>query len=204
MIVSINQPAYLPWMGYFDRIRRSDLHIVLDTVQFEKGSFVNRNQIVTRRNGSCWLTLPVRRAPTIAEMTIAEGAERIVEKNCWTLEQNLDHPVLDELVRAMLTARSGDPMVRHLLHVSSVICEELKIVTPIEYASDFEPTGTKSDLVLDICKKAGATTYLSGPYGRSYLDLGAFADAGIAVEFHEANPAWVGKSAVQTIAEVAR
>ena len=58
MILSINQPAYLPWLGYFDRIERSDVHVVLDHVQFEKNSFVNRNKI---RNGNdwTWLTVPV-------------------------------------------------------------------------------------------------------------------------------------------------
>jgi hypothetical protein len=58
MIVSINQPAYLPWLGYFHRIAVSDAHIVLDTVQFEKNSFTNRNKVRTRE-GWCWLTVPV-------------------------------------------------------------------------------------------------------------------------------------------------
>src|SRR4051812_8168590 len=58
MVVSINQPAYLPWLGYFDRIARSDLHVVLDDVQFEKNSFVNRNK-VRIKDGWCWLTVPV-------------------------------------------------------------------------------------------------------------------------------------------------
>ena len=52
MIVSINQPAYLPWLGYFHRIAISDIHIVLDHVQFEKNSFVNRNKIRTKGMGA--------------------------------------------------------------------------------------------------------------------------------------------------------
>ena len=59
MIVSINQPAYLPWLGYFDRIAKSDLHIVLDTVQFEKNSFINRNKIRVGDTWS-WLTVPIK------------------------------------------------------------------------------------------------------------------------------------------------
>ncbi len=58
MIVSIHQPAYLPWLGYLDRIARSDLFIFLDNVQFERNSFTNRNQIKTA-NGPVWLTVPV-------------------------------------------------------------------------------------------------------------------------------------------------
>ena len=58
MIVSINQPAYLPWLGYFHRIAISDLHIILDHVQFEKNSYTNRNKIRTPE-GWNWLTVPV-------------------------------------------------------------------------------------------------------------------------------------------------
>src|SRR5262249_28506311 len=59
MIVSVNQPAYLPWLGYFHRIAASDVHVVLDHVQFEKNSYVNRNKVRTDP-GWCWLTVPVK------------------------------------------------------------------------------------------------------------------------------------------------
>ena len=58
MKISINQPAYLPWLGYFDRIDYADIHIVLDHVQFEKNSFTNRNKI-TSNHGPHWITIPV-------------------------------------------------------------------------------------------------------------------------------------------------
>ena len=58
MIISINQPAYLPWLGYFDRIIKSDLHIILDNVQFEKNSMTNRNKARTI-NGWTWLSIPL-------------------------------------------------------------------------------------------------------------------------------------------------
>ena len=52
--MSAHQPAYLPWLGYLDKIKRSDIFIFLDTVQFEKNSFTNRNKIKTK-NGPIWL-----------------------------------------------------------------------------------------------------------------------------------------------------
>ena len=59
MILSAHQPAYLPWLGYFDKIIKSDVFVFLDTVQFEKNSFINRNKIKTPQ-GSVWLTVPVK------------------------------------------------------------------------------------------------------------------------------------------------
>ncbi|HMC74088.1 MAG TPA: WbqC family protein, partial [Terriglobales bacterium] len=71
MIISINQPAYLPWLGYFHRIAVSDMHIVLDSVQFEKNSFTNRNKARTAQ-GWCWLTVPVKTAGRFGELNIRE------------------------------------------------------------------------------------------------------------------------------------
>ena len=59
MIVTAHQPAYLPWLGYFDKIARADVFVFLDDVQFEKNSFINRNKIKTAQGGQ-WLTIPVR------------------------------------------------------------------------------------------------------------------------------------------------
>src|SRR5690349_4906262 len=71
MIVSINQPAYFPWLGYFHRIATSDLHIVLDHVQFEKNSFVNRNRVRTVE-GSAWMTVPVKTSGKFGDLPICE------------------------------------------------------------------------------------------------------------------------------------
>ncbi|MCB0360768.1 MAG: WbqC family protein, partial [Bdellovibrionales bacterium] len=74
--VAIHQPAYLPWLGYFERIFRSDVFVFLDSVQFEKNSFTNRNKIKTA-HGEQWLTVPVKAKGhtelSIAELGIADG-----------------------------------------------------------------------------------------------------------------------------------
>jgi len=58
MIVAIHQPQYLPWLGYFDKMNRADAFVLLDTVQFKKNEFQNRNQI-KGPGGPQWLTVPV-------------------------------------------------------------------------------------------------------------------------------------------------
>ncbi len=58
MIVSVHQPQYLPWLGYFDKIERSDIFVFLDNVQFKKNEWQNRNKIKTSE-GWQWLSVPV-------------------------------------------------------------------------------------------------------------------------------------------------
>jgi hypothetical protein len=62
---------------------------------------------------------------------------------------------------------------------------DLGITTPLLFSSDLGVDGTKSELVLNLCQKAGATTYLSGALGRDYLDESAFTRAGVAVRYQD-------------------
>ncbi|MFH0823907.1 MAG: WbqC family protein, partial [Pseudomonadota bacterium] len=91
MIVSINQPAYLPWLGYFHRIARSDLHIVLDHVQFEKHGFIHRNRVKSAM-GWCWLTVPVRTGGRFGNISIKtaeiDNTRDWARKHRMTLEQS--------------------------------------------------------------------------------------------------------------------
>ena len=59
MIVAIHQPQYLPWLGYFDKIDKADIFVLLDDVQYKKNEWQNRNKILTA-TGWQWLTVPVK------------------------------------------------------------------------------------------------------------------------------------------------
>jgi hypothetical protein len=59
MIVAVHQPQYLPWLGYFDKMLKADVFCYLDTVQYKKNEWQNRNRIRTAQ-GWQWLTVPVR------------------------------------------------------------------------------------------------------------------------------------------------
>ena len=58
MKVAIHQPQYLPWLGYLDKLDSADVFIILDTVQFKKHEWQNRNRIRTKE-GWQWLTVPI-------------------------------------------------------------------------------------------------------------------------------------------------
>ena len=60
MIVAAHQPHFLPWLGYLDKLAKSDLFVVMDDLQYEKENFQNRNRLKLDR-GAHWLTVPLLR-----------------------------------------------------------------------------------------------------------------------------------------------
>lgn len=191
MIVSIHQPAYLPWLGYFDKIARADLFIWLDNVQFQKNSFQNRNKILTK-DGPTWLTVPMRTSGALYETPLKDveidNSKNWRAKHLASIRMNYAKaPCFGDCFPALARFyerewRTLDLLCFEMLDYFNTL---LGVVTPIRRASDMGAEGAKSDLVLDLCRKAGATTYLSGALGRDYLDLASFAKAGIAVEFQD-------------------
>ena len=191
MIISINQPAYLPWLGYFNRIVRSDLHIVLDHVQFEKNSFTNRNKILL--NGQpIWLTVPVLTKGNFKNINI--NSLKIDSQVNW--EKKHWSSIQQAYSKSLHWSEFKDPLSNLYSSSSDLLNEVLDkslqffikcfgIITPIEFSSNYDFKEKKSDLVLEICKKFKATKYLSGPFGRSYLEECNFNKMGIEIVYDD-------------------
>ncbi|MFC1492108.1 WbqC family protein [Nitrospinota bacterium] len=189
MIVSIHQPAYLPWLGHFHKIFLSDVFVFLDTVQLEKNGFVNRNRVRTH-SGVQWLTLPVlmkgHMDKTIGEMKI-NPTVRWKEKHLRTIEQAYHtRPHYERYAKGIedLIGDAGESLSDFLLEMLRFFLDALgmgdKRIVP---ASELNPEGKRSEMLLDICKKVGADVYLSGDGAKEYLDEAPFREAGIGVEF---------------------
>lgn len=192
MIVSIHQPAYLPWLGYFDKIRKADLFIYLDTVQFQKNSFQNRNKIRTK-SGPIWLTVPMETSGKLYTTPLSDMAidprQNWQSKHLAAIKMNYSRASQFERILPMI-----EPFYQRPWDRLSPLCWEmmlefnrqLNIGTRIVKASEMDGiAGGKSDLVLNLCRAAGATTYLSGSLGRDYLNLDDFTAAGIDVVFQD-------------------
>jgi WbqC-like protein family len=190
LIVAIHQPAYLPWLGYLARIAAVDAFVFLDTVQFEKNSFINRNKIKSS-TGPVWLTVPVQQkghlSKALREVEIDESTDWRT-KHLRTIEQNYRRAPYFQVRQEYLEQLVG----RGNSALSDLCFEQLKfwtqaltISTPILRASNLPVAGTKSDLVLNICKHLNATAYLSGPLGKGYLDEASFQQAGISISYHQ-------------------
>ncbi len=191
MIVSINQPAYLPWLGYFHRIAVSDAHVVLDHVQFEKNSFTNRNKIRTP-DGSCWLTVPVMTSGRFGDLPINQieiaNNQGWAAKHWKSLRLNYakapyfgQHAPYFEGVFSRpwhrLSDLAGD--------ITAYLLDAFSIRTKMHTSSQMSASGKKDELVLNLCRELGASVYLSGPLGRNYLREEMFHEAGIEVRYDD-------------------
>jgi hypothetical protein len=177
----------MPWLGYFDKIVQSDIFVFLDTVQFKKNEFQNRNKIKTSQ-GWQWLTVPVvyKYPEHIDEVNINNRIDWR-KKHMRTLEINYQKapycrdlfPTLKEFYAANseLLSEVNRESVLMLLKILGVH-KETKVASEL---GDFpeEP----SERLAAICESLGADTYLSGAAGSDYLDLKPFNERGIRVEF---------------------
>jgi len=193
MILSAHQPAYLPWLGYFDKIARADVFVYLDTVQFEKNSFINRNQIKTSQ-GALWLTIPVKtKGHTSASLRTTEidDAQHWRTKHLKSIEMNYRKaPRFEERfpkIEALLRLPVSN-LAEYCFHQLRFWLDELAIDTRIVRSSELQVDSTKSDLVLDLCRNLSAGHYLSGALGRDYLIEDDFKKSGITIEYQSYSP----------------
>jgi hypothetical protein len=191
MILSINQPAYFPWLGYFERIASSDVHIILDHVQFEKNSMTNRNKVKTSQ-GWAWLTVPVCSKGEFGDLSISSlkiSQNKKWKKKHWnTIRAAYSKtPFFNEHSEFFeeIYSKEWDKLEPLMNEITNYLLDALSISTKIIRSSELDPKESKSELILELCKKAGATTYLSGPFGRDYLDLIQFQEHGIDLQFQD-------------------
>lgn len=191
MIISINQPAYLPWLGYFHRIAAADVHVVLDHVQFEKNSFTNRNKIRTREGWS-WLTVPVKTAGKFGELPINKleiaNEKRWATKHWETFRLSYaksrffsEHARFFELIYQ----RPWQKLIDLINEITTYLLPAFGIKTKVYFSSQLKVFGRKDELILSVCRELGATAYLSGPLGRNYLRESLFRSAGITVRYDD-------------------
>jgi hypothetical protein len=182
MIVSIHQPQYLPWLPYFLKVEESDLFILLDTVDFQKNGLQNRNQIKTSQ-GAQWLTVPVRQklGQKINEVQIDNQVDW--RKKHWT---TIQHSYGKALAFKCYSEELEDVFLREWLslnelniHLFTLMLRWLGIERRIQRSSNMAAEGNGSELVLNLCREAGAKRYISGTGGHNYLDEMAFKDEGV-------------------------
>ena len=189
MILAAHQPQYLPWLGYFDKMARADRFVLLDTVQYKKNEWQNRNRIRTA-HGWQWLTIPVHaRFPARFDEVEADETAPWRRKHLATLRQAYARaPHREEVLPALerLLQRPLRRLAAINIEAIRLLADLLEVRTEAILASSLEgiPAGPDARLIA-LCRRFGADHYLAGAGGRDYMDLEAWRRAGITVTFQE-------------------
>lgn len=187
MRVGIIQSSYIPWRGYFDFIASVDLFIFLDDVQYTARDWRNRNRIKTA-TGSRWITVPVRhrtRSQSICETEIDASRDWPAQHaRAWESSYGRAPYFADvEEILAIQRSPSMGTISGLNIELTRRICGYLSIATPTVVSTELGARGASTERLVDLVRKVGGRTYLSGPSAANYLDRSAFAAAGIALEY---------------------
>jgi len=185
-IISIRQPGYLPYMGFFKKIQSSDIFVFLDDVQYTRGEWENRNKIRTSE-GSMWLTVPVthKLGEKLNEVRI-DNQQSWCKKHRTAIELNYGKaPFFNKFWKHIDTILSKKWIKLIDLNMALIhyFISELGIKTKLVKSSDLKIEFSGSKRLIEICKNLNADVYLSGIHGTNYLDEKLFEDVGIEVVY---------------------
>lgn len=188
--VAIMQPTYLPWLGYFDLMDQCDTFVLLDSVQFDRRSWQQRNRVKTPQ-GELWLTVPVRskgrRESKISEVEI-DRSQRFEETHIRTFEHfyakaPFYRDSIDELAAIL---RKGHTHLAELtIELIGWLRERLGLEGELVRSSTLGVEGKKVELLVAICQRLGADRYISPPGAREYIEEdNLFPEHGIELCYH--------------------
>jgi hypothetical protein len=181
--LAVLQSNYIPWKGYFDIIHDVDLFIFYDCVQFTPRDWRTRNRVKTS-SGPLWLTVPVGpgRNRSINEVTIPDAKWQA--KHWQSLAQNYGKcahfprykSYFEELYLGRTWTSLSDLNQQLIVHISR---EFLGISTKFEDSRVYGLQGQKLNRLLDLVRMTGATSYLSGPAAKDYIEPSRFEEIGV-------------------------
>jgi hypothetical protein len=187
----ILQPSYIPWRGFFHLIQKADTFVFYDDVQYDKHGWRNRNRIKTP-NGPVWLTIPVFTKGLLTEHTPISGIECAYTED-WPRKHW--RSIAQNYAKAPFFKQYA-PMVEAFYQQKPKMLADFTIETTISLArtlgvehtqflrsSTLETGGQKTDRLIEVLQKVGATHYISGPSARDYIENDKFVSAGITLEY---------------------
>ena len=188
----ILQPFYIPWRGYFHQIQKADIFIFFDDVQYEKRGWCSRNRIKTA-NGTQWLSIPVLNKGSIIQNTPINEIEIDKSQNLWrekhrkTLRQSYWKAPFFTKYEQLLDgfyARDDKFLADLTIDLTVALAREIGIEkTRFRRASEFAASGVKTDRLLFLLEKIGATHYITGAAAKNYIEEEKFKEAKIELEY---------------------
>src|SRR4051812_31982014 len=192
MKLAIHQPQYMPWLGFLAKWAAADAFVFLDTVQYEKNGWQNRNRIKAPA-GPHWLTVPVRvRLGTPIDAVAVDSAQPWRERHPRAIENayaRAPHFGRHRDALRRLYATDWAKLAPLAVATAEWLAGAVGIATPARLASTLGVAATEpTERLIALCRAVGADTYMAGRDGASYMDREAFARAGITVLFQDYKP----------------
>ena len=185
----ILQPSYIPWRGYFDLIRKADLFVFYDDVQYDTRGWRNRNRVKTS-SGTTWLTIPVRKHGAQTEgipiHRIETSDDEWPRKHLATLRHAYAKAPHFDRYRPWLEETYAAPsrnLASFTIQTTMDLASMLGAHATFVRSSELGVGGRQTDRLIRVLEKVGATSYLSGPSARSYIEEEKFERAGVALEW---------------------
>lgn len=190
MIISAHQPLFIPWIGYFDKINKVDLFVILDDVQFTSHGWIRRNSIKGKL-GSQNIYVPIVKIKEVWDKKINEIFIDNQMESKWKRMHLKSYQLNYGKATYFQEIYSGLEKIYNIpvelisdLNVSLIkfVCDYLKIKTKLVLSSELGAFGRKTDLIIDLSLKTQATSFMLGMGGsRDYADRRKIESAGIKI-----------------------
>lgn len=193
-VVACHQPNFLPWLGYFYKIKQCDVFLLLDDVLVSTNaakSYFAQTWIKNTNGEKLLLSLPKKQHPVhtlIREVRCAENHAFFVKKFLKTIDSCYHkapyfHPHYEHLSNIVQTSYSflyelNVALIRYCASCLQVSCE-------IRLSSELGSTQQKEARILDLVQKVGGTVYLSGQGAKKYQNESHFAEQGIQLRYSD-------------------
>jgi len=189
--VAIHQPNFFPWLGYFDKIAKADVFVVLDDGQMSKtgGTWINRVPILV--NGArAWLTVPIvrsyhgtRQVREIAIDASKPWQKKVLDTNRMNYART---PCFAEVFPTIvdLVDSAGDSLCGFNLDAIRALCAKLGLdAGKLRLASTVSVEGSGTSRLIALVRAVGGTTYVSGGGAGGYQEDERYAAAGVELVF---------------------
>ncbi len=189
MIISTSQPYFAPFPGFFYKMTLCDVIVLLDDVQFPRGTtWITRNRFKNDQ-GTLWMTVPVKKKGLGLQKIKAVD---IYHDGNWARKHFLslnnayrNAPYFKDhlnLLEGLFSAKH-EKLIGLNLEIIDFLKKYLHIETKVVLSSQLSVTSHGDQLLVDICRKLGATRYIAQHPARKYFELNRFNDANIQLRF---------------------
>lgn len=191
--ISVMQPYFFPYGGYYRLLAEADVFVIYDCVQFPRRGYVHRNRLKTFDGRLQWLTLPIERCPQytlIKDLTFQRNAREIFGErvarfpSLGSVAGNNDGDRVPAEIMAALFDFNGTP-VDYLERTIVETANALGLYPEIMRSSmlSLESGLRADDRILSIVKDLKGDRYLNAPGGRHLYDAAKFRENGVELAF---------------------